>query len=135
MLRLIGRNDLVVVSAGLLVILDYLRLEPVIRALERSGLRLGLILMISAVLTPYVTGEAGWAALKSGLTHTRGWVAILVGIATAYLAAGGVRLLKLHPEVAVGLFLGSIAGTVLLHGVPTGPLVAAGLVALILRFL
>lgn len=69
------------------------------------------------------------------LFSPEGFIAFLVGIASAIMAKNGVFLMKKSPSVIVGLLFGSIISAAFFNGIPTGPLVAAGLVALILSLL
>ena len=43
-----------------------------------------------------------------------------------------VKLMSNQPDVVAGLLVGTVAGVALLRGVPVGPLIAAGLLTLII---
>lgn len=45
----------------------------------------------------------------------------------------GLELLKLDPQLIVGLVIGSIFGIVFMKGIPVGPLMAAGITAFLLK--
>jgi uncharacterized membrane protein (DUF441 family) len=45
----------------------------------------------------------------------------------------GLDLLKVDPELIVALVIGSIFGIVFLRGIPVGPLMAAGITAMLLK--
>jgi uncharacterized membrane protein (DUF441 family) len=45
----------------------------------------------------------------------------------------GLNMLKLDPELMVGLVVGGIIGIVFFKGVPVGPLMAAGIAALFIK--
>jgi uncharacterized membrane protein (DUF441 family) len=44
-------------------------------------------------------------------------------------------LLKVDPQLIVGLVIGSIFGILFMRGIPVGPLMAAGITAFLLRLL
>ena len=58
--------------------------------------------------------------------------AIGVGLFVAWLGGRGVTLMTRQPNVVAGLLIGTIAGVALLRGVPVGPLIAAGILSLLI---
>jgi uncharacterized membrane protein (DUF441 family) len=59
-------------------------------------------------------------------------LAIAIGVLVAWLGGRGVKLMSNQPDVVAGLLVGTVAGVALLRGVPVGPLIAAGLLTLII---
>ena len=59
-------------------------------------------------------------------------MAIAVGIFVAWLGGRGVKLMSLQPDVVAGLLIGTVAGVALLRGVPVGPLIAAGILSILI---
>lgn len=58
--------------------------------------------------------------------------AIAVGVIVSWLGgACGVTLMGSQPQLVAGLLVGTVLGAALFRGVPVGPLIAAGLVSLI----
>lgn len=138
MLMILGvaaKNQLIVASAGVLVILSYTNLQAVFPALEQRGTDLGLIFLLIAVLTPFASGRIGWSHILNTFTSVTGLAAVAGGIMAAVLSGRGIVLLQVRPEVIVGLVLGSIIGVILFKGIPVGPLAAAGFAAVLLRLL
>lgn len=129
----IGGNQLVSVSAAVMVLLQATGRGDVLRLLEKHGIDLGLIFLLLGLLLPFATGQLGLVQTASSLAKPAGVIGVVVGTLAAYLAAQGVAMLRLHPETLVGLIVGSVVGVQFLHGIPAGPLVAAGMVALLYR--
>lgn len=105
-------------------------------AMARQSTQLGVLFLVLGLLLPAVGGLARAPQLFSRVLLTpTGLLSLLVGLVSTRLAADGVALMQARPEVLLGLVVGSLAGVWLVGGIPVGPLVAAGLVALLARFL
>lgn len=130
-----ARNSLIVTSAGVVLIMQVLRLNRFFPVLEKRGLEVGLIFLLMAVLVPFATGEVGWKEIRQSFTSVNGLAAIIGGIVAAVLSGYGVTLLQVKPEVIVGMVVGTILGVVLFKGIPVGPLAAAGFTAVLLALL
>lgn len=134
-LGLTARNALIATSAGIVLIMQVMRLDRFFPLLEKRGLEAGLIFLLMAVLVPFATGEVGWIEIKHSFTSWNGLAAIVGGIVAAVLSGYGVTLLQVKPEVIVGMVVGTILGVVLFKGIPVGPLAAAGFTAILLALL
>lgn len=58
-------------------------------------------------------------------------VAIAIGVFVSWLGGRGVTLMGSQPQLVAGLLVGTALGVALFRGAPVGPLIAAGLVSLI----
>jgi uncharacterized membrane protein (DUF441 family) len=130
-----ARNALIATAAGMVLIMQVLRLERFFPVLEHRGLEAGLIFLLMAVLVPFATGEVGWSDVRQSVTSWTGIAAITGGLAAAVISGHGLNLLQSRPEVIVGLLVGTIIGVLLFRGIPVGPLAAAGFTALLLSIL
>jgi uncharacterized membrane protein (DUF441 family) len=130
-----ARNALIVAAAGVVLIMQVMRLDRFFPVLEKRGLETGLILLLISVLVPFATGEVGWAEIKSSFTSWNGLAAIAGGMIAAVLSGWGVSLLQVKPEVIVGMVVGTVLGVVVFKGIPVGPLAAAGFTAVLLSML
>ncbi len=135
LLALIGKNDLVATAGALLLVMKFSPLQNLFPVLTERGIELGILLLTLSVLTPFAAGDIRPGELISTLKSPAGVVAIISGIIASYLTGHGVDILKTRPEVMVGLIIGSIIGASLLKGVPAGPLVAAGIAAVLIKTL
>ncbi|NLY52755.1 MAG: DUF441 domain-containing protein [Firmicutes bacterium] len=130
-LGLVGNNYLVSVSSASLLLIRLLGIDGILPYLEGPGLRAGLTLLILSILTPFAAEELTSKDLIGAFITPQGAAAILGGIAGAYLGAKGLNLLEAHPESITGLVIGTIIGATFFKGIPVGPLVAAGMAALL----
>ena len=127
----IGRNTMLVVASAILLGLRLLRGEQLVRWISVNGTSWGVFFMILALLAPVASDEIGLRHFMQELVSPAGIFAILLAAAGAYFGRRGIDYLQAQPQVLVGLVAGSILGTIFLKGVPTGPLILAGLVSLI----
>ncbi|NMB45369.1 MAG: DUF441 domain-containing protein [Firmicutes bacterium] len=134
-LGVVGENYLVSVSAAILLLIRLIGLDQLLPYLEGPGLRLGLTLLILSILTPFAIGRITTEDIIGAVTRPQGAAAIVAGIAGAYLGARGLNFLETHPESITGLVIGTIIGATFFKGIPVGPLVAAGMAALLADFL
>ncbi|SHE45948.1 Uncharacterized membrane protein, DUF441 family [Seinonella peptonophila] len=130
---LVGRSPLIATAASLLLILKLVHLEHYFPSVERRGLELGLLFLTLAVLVPFATGRITWNEIYTVFTSIPGILALLGGAIATYMNGKGLDLLKIDPQLTVGMVLGSIFGILFLRGIPVGPLMAAGLTALFLK--
>jgi uncharacterized membrane protein (DUF441 family) len=130
---LIGRSPIITTAACMLLIVKLIQFQRYLPMIERRGLEFGLLFLTLAVLVPFASGRIHVKDVLGAFTSWTGWVALFGGAIATYLNAKGLALLKVDPQLIIGLVIGSITGIVLLRGIPVGPLMAAGLTALILK--
>ena len=99
--------------------------------LEKYGVKIGIIILTIGVLSPLVSGKIQLPDL-SGFLSWKMALSIAVGVLVAWLAGKGVPLMGEQPILVTGLLIGTIIGVAFLGGIPVGPLIAAGILALLL---
>jgi uncharacterized membrane protein (DUF441 family) len=134
-LGIIGKNSTVWIAAGVLLILTLLSMKwqpahQFLGWLEGKGLSWGIIILTIGILSTIGLGKLGWSDIWNTAKSYLGWVSILVGIFVAYLGGKGANILSTRPDVITGLLIGTIIGVALFRGVPVGPLIAAGILAI-----
>jgi uncharacterized membrane protein (DUF441 family) len=129
---LVSRSPIITTAACILLIIKLVHLERYLPAIERRGLELGLLFLTIAVLVPFAAERITAEHLWSTLTSWPGISALLGGAIATSMNGRGLELLKHDPQMIVGLVAGSLIGIILLRGVPVGPLMAAGITALLL---
>lgn len=134
-LGLLSKNRLIYISSGILIIFSLLKMLPATPSARSIILDTGVILLVIGVLMPLGDGNFSAGKLYRSIFTMEGLVCFLVGIASAIMARSGVLLMNDLPWVMVCLLMGSIVGTAFFKGIPTGPLVAAGLAAVIINLL
>jgi len=134
-LGVLSRNNLLISASGMLLLFLFSGYLPAVSFFEEKGVELGILILTVSVLAPLASGSAGLADIRSLVTGRGGLAAVIAGMLAAYLTGQGVSILRLQPEIVMGLAIGSILGTAFLGGVPAGPLVAAGFASVLLRVL
>lgn len=132
---LVAKAPLIATSACILLVLKLTKLTHYFPLIERRGLELGLLFLMLSVLVPFASGKITIKELKNCFISIPGLMAIIGGTLATYMNGDGLRMLKLQPELLLGLVIGSIIGIVFLKGIPVGPLMAAGLTALFLKII
>jgi uncharacterized membrane protein (DUF441 family) len=132
---IIGRAPLISASACILLILKLIHLTHYFPLIERRGLEIGLLFLMLSVLIPFAKEEVGPKDIIQSILSVPGFLAFLGGVLATYLNGDGLRMLKLQPQLIIGLVIGSIIGIVFFKGIPVGPLMAAGLTAFFLKLL
>ncbi|MFT8312895.1 MAG: DUF441 domain-containing protein [Clostridium sp.] len=135
-ISIIGKANSVAVATAILLIIKLLNIEKYIfPALDKSGVFWALVLLIAAILIPIANGSISSFKIKDNLTSTIGIIALLLSFFTTYLSGLGLKYLTVqgHGDVMPALILGSIAAAAFLGGVPVGPLITTGLLAVVMK--
>ena len=128
-------NNLIAAGAGSLLVLKLIRMKSILLLLERRSVEVGLMFLLIAVLVPFALDRVSVGEIWNTFRSVKGLVAIIGGIAAAYLCGRGLVLLQVEPEIVVGLVVGTVIGVSLLKGIPVGPLAAAGITAILFNIL
>ena len=127
-----SHNSAVTIAAAVLIVLKITPLNSLLPYVQTHGLNIGIIILTIGVLTPIASGKiSGESILKSFLSW-KSLLAIAIGVFVAWLGGRGVKLMSTQPDVVAGLLLGTVAGVAVLRGVPVGPLIAAGILSLLI---
>jgi uncharacterized membrane protein (DUF441 family) len=132
---LVAKAPLIATSACILLILKLTNLTHYFPLIERRGLELGLLFLMLSVLVPFASGKVTFKDLRNCFISVPGIMAVVGGTLATYMNGDGLRMLKVQPELLMGLVIGSIIGIVFFKGIPVGPLMAAGLTALFLKLI
>lgn len=135
MIGIIARSNLIAIAACVLLILKFSRLNFIFPLLERRGLEVGLLFLLLSILVPIAQGVVTEKDLIYNMTSLPGILAIIGGAVATHMNSEGIKLLGERPEIIFGLVIGSIFGIVFFHGVPVGPLMAAGIAALYIEMI
>lgn len=130
-LGVLSNNSTITISAAVLLIMQQTFLSSHIPLLEKYGVKIGIIILTIGVLSPLVSGKIQLPDL-SGFLSWKMALSIAVGMLVAWLAGKGVPLMGEQPILVTGLLIGTIIGVAFLGGIPVGPLIAAGILALFL---
>ncbi|EGV06641.1 hypothetical protein HMPREF9952_1559 [Haemophilus pittmaniae HK 85] len=129
-LGLFSHNSAITIAGAVLLIMQQTLLSQYIGYVEKYGLKIGIIVLTIGVLAPLVSGRIQLPNLAT-LASWQMLLAIVVGVVVAWLAGKGVPLMGEQPVLVTGLMVGTIIGVAFLGGIPVGPLIAAGILALL----
>jgi uncharacterized membrane protein (DUF441 family) len=127
-----SHNTAVTIAAAVLIVFRITPLSEYFPLLQNHGLNIGIIILTIGVLTPIASGKIPGDEILKSFMSWKSILAILVGLTVAWLGGRGVKLMTLQPNVVAGLLIGTVAGVALLRGVPVGPLIAAGILSLLI---
>lgn len=131
-LGFISHNTTVAVSILVLIIIRVTPLNAFFPWVEKQGLSIGIIILTIGVMAPIASGTLPPSTLLHSFASWKSLVAIAVGIFVSWLGGRGVTLMGSQPQLVAGLLIGTVLGVALFRGVPVGPLIAAGLVSLLI---
>lgn len=135
LIGLIGRSNIITTAACILLIVKLLSLDRFLPGIERRGLEFGLLFLTMGVLVPFASEKIAFRDIANVFTSWPGLIALAGGAIATYMNGKGLELLKLDPQLIVGLVMGSIFGIVFMRGIPVGPLMAAGITALLMKII
>lgn len=135
-ISVLGKANSVAIASCILLILKLLNIDKyVFPSLQQNGLTFGLILLLMSILIPIANGDIRYTAIRSVFTSWLGIFALLISLFTTYLSGLGMQYLTLqgHSEIMPSLILGAVAAAAFLGGVPVGPMITSGMIALGLK--
>lgn len=131
LLGIFSQNSAVTISAAVLLIMQQTFLADYIPQLDKYGVKVGIIILTIGVLSPLVSGRISLPEL-SAMINWKMCFAIITGIVVAWLGGRGVSLMSNQPVLVTGLLIGTVIGVAFLGGIPVGPLIAAGILSLVI---
>lgn len=131
-LGIISSNTPITVAMIVLLLLRVLHLQQVFPWLEKYGLTLGIIILTIGVMTPVASGKMSLQIIGGSFLSWKSLLAIAIGMLVAYLGGRGATLMSANPTIVAGLLVGTVLGVALFKGVPVGPLIAAGILSLLI---
>ena len=135
LIALLTKNNLLGAAAAIVFFLDLMRLNRFFPLIQSRGLEAGLLLLTIALLVPLATGQLTMKNMSSALFSPIGLLAIIGGIMGAYLNSQGLDLLAVEPSIIPGILIGVMVSVFFFGGVSVGPIMAAGITALLARIL
>ena len=130
-LGVVGNNSSITISATVLLLMQQTFLAKYLPYMEKYGLNLGIIILTVGVLAPIISGKIQLPSFIA-LLNWKMLLAIAIVILVAWFGVRGVGLLGTQPVLITGLLIGTIIGVSFFGGIPVGPLIAAGILSLML---
>jgi uncharacterized membrane protein (DUF441 family) len=132
----IGKANSVAVAVCILLLVKLLNVDKfVYPVIEKQGMFWGLALLTMAILIPIAKGSIQSKQLMVVFTSLAGILALLLSLLTTYLSGVGVQFLTVqgHSEVMPALILGAVIAAAFLGGVPVGPFITSGILAVVVK--
>ncbi|MEK3878106.1 DUF441 domain-containing protein [Paenibacillus sp. FSL H8-0122] len=131
-LGVVSSNSPITIAMVVLLLIRVLGLQQAFPWLEKYGLTVGIIILTIGVMTPLASGKISLQTVGQSFLHWKSLAAIGVGVLVAYLGGRGAVLMGSQPTIVAGLLIGTVLGVALFKGVPVGPLIAAGILSLLI---
>lgn len=131
-LGIISHNNTVTIAILVLLILRLTPLDAAFPVVQKYGMTVGITILTIAVMAPLANGKMTPAMLMQIFVNWKSLMAMIIGIAVAWLGGRGATLMASQPSIVTGLLVGTIIGVAFFKGIPVGPLIAAGMVSLII---
>lgn len=134
----VGKANSVAIATCILLMIKLLNIqEYIFPYIEKNGVTIGLILLIAAILIPIAKGTITSNNVKSVFTSWIGVIALILSFLTTYLSGLGLNYLTVqgHGDIMPAMILGSVAAAAFLGGVPVGPLITSGMLAVIAKLI
>ena len=132
-LGVLSHNASITIAACVLLLCQQTALAQYLPWIQKNGLNIGIIILTIGVLAPLASGSLKVPGLMAIVSNWQLLAAVAVGIVVAWLGGRGVGLMSAQPLLVTGLLLGTIIGVAVFRGVPVGPLIAAGLLSLLVQ--
>ncbi len=134
-LGIIASNNSLIISGVVLLVVRNLQWDRALNLIDDYSVKIGIILIMLGVLAPLATGELKLDKLMDNLFDPLSLLAVGMGIAVTQFTREGLSLLETNPSITINLVLGVIAGVAFFRGVPSGPLIASGITAVVYQAL
>lgn len=128
----VTHNNTVTFAVLLLLLFKLTPLSAYFPFLNQYGLTIGIVLLTAAMMVPLADGSLGIKDIFKSFMTWKSLLAIAVGILVSWLGSRGIMLMKINPTIVNGLIVGTLIGVAFFKGVPVGPLIAAGVLSLML---
>ncbi len=132
LLGVISRNNSITIAAVVLLLIRVVNLQQAFPWIEKNGLSLGIIILTIGILAPLASGSISVNELYQSFLNWKSLAAVVIGVLVAYLGGRGAHLMSSNPTIVTSLVIGTIIGVAFLKGVPVGPLIAAGILSLVI---
>lgn len=133
-----GKANSVAIAVCILLIVKLLNLDQFIYpVIEKNGVNWGLIVLTAAILIPIASGRITITNIKDVFISWLGITALVLSFFTTYLSGLGLNYLTVqgNNDVIPAMIFGSVLAAVFLGGVPVGPLITSGMLALFVKLI
>lgn len=132
---ILSKNNLLGAAAAIVLFLDLMNLKRFLPLLQTRGLEAGLLLLTTALMVPFANGQVSLKSLSTALLSPVGILSIVGGLMGGYLNSQGLEFVAAEPSIIPGIVIGVMLSVAFFGGVSVGPVMAAGITALLSRLL
>ncbi len=132
-LAALAKNQSVSVAAAVLLVIKLLGFDSWFAVLESKAINIGITILTLAILAPIASGRITFRDMAASISSPVGLAAVLTGIFAAWVGGKGVLFFKETPDTITSLILGTIVGISFFQGIAVGPLIAAGMLSLLVN--
>ncbi|WP_392565035.1 DUF441 domain-containing protein [Orbus wheelerorum] len=125
-------NNTVTFAILLLLLFKLTPLATYFPFLNRYGMTIGIVIITAAMMVPLANGSISYKDILRSFTTWQSILAVVVGILVSWLGTRGVSLMGANPTVINGLIIGTLIGVAFFKGIAVGPLIAAGILSLVI---
>nr|WP_278979114.1 DUF441 domain-containing protein [Providencia alcalifaciens] len=130
-LGIISHNMTVTLAMLFLLVVRITPLNNFFPWVEKYGLTIGILILTIGVMAPIASGKISANDVLGSFLNWKSLLAIVIGVLVSWLGSRGVALMGSQPSTVAGLLVGTVIGVALFRGVPVGPLIAAGILSLL----
>lgn len=131
LIAVLTKNNLLAAASAIVMAMGLLGLDRFMPLLEQRGVEAGLLFLTMSILAPFSSGRITLKSVSSSLLTPVGLLAVLGGMLGSYLNGQGLDMVSVKPEVIPGILLGVMLGIWFCGGIPVGPIMAAGITAVL----
>lgn len=131
-LGIVSQNHSITYAMLALLLVRMTPLQQYFPWIQKHGLNLGITILFIGVMAPIASGKIALGDVLRSFTHWQSLLAVAVGVLVAWLGGRGLPLMMEHPGLVPGLMVGTVIGVAFFKGVPVGPLIAAGMLAVVI---
>lgn len=128
----ITHNNTVAFAVLLLLLFKLTPLATYFPFLKQYGLIIGIVILTAAMMVPLADGSLKIIDILKSFTTWQSLLAVLVGILVSWFGTRGISLIAAQPTIINGLIIGTLIGVAFFKGIPVGPLIAAGILSLLI---
>lgn len=132
-LGIISHNMTVTLAMLFLLVVRITPLNNFFPWVEKYGLTIGILILTIGVMAPIASGKISAQDVLGSFLNWKSLLAIVIGVLVSWLGSRGVTLMSHQPSTVAGLLVGTVIGVALFRGVPVGPLIAAGILSLLIE--
>lgn len=131
-LGIISHNSTITLAMIFLMFVKMTPLDNYFPFIEKYGLFFGILVLTIGVMAPIASGKISASEIIGSFLNWKSLLAIVIGVLVSWLGSRGVSLMSNQPSTVAGLLVGTVLGVALFSGVPVGPLIAAGILSLMI---